>query len=243
MKAYYMKASIKKTYIKTKTVLLLSTALLLSVCYFNIHAHNNEEEQGAPTRARIQLTSKALKFIDGIKGAMDEYKIRDVMYIGREINKIQFGAPDPRNKSLRIGTFKHKEQLYTLKDIVKLETEYLCKNPNTDPLKSSLIKDLFEKAAFSFRDTVKPYLSEAKRFKKLTLELINEYCTKAKKPNSYLLTWQEGDNEQEIFRKYVKSSKDLDTFCSELTDFMSTMIHNCPKGYKKYLDWKAKQRN
>lgn len=243
-----MKASLQKKVslcAKLSIILLLSnpTSILSTASEDQtIDALNKLNTISNVTRARIKLTSKALNFVDGVKGAMDEYKIRDVVYIGREINKMQYGEPDKKDKLKRVGMFKYKDQLYSLKDLVKLEASYVHQHPGKDPLQDPMFKETFEKIIFKFRDTVRPYLNEAKRFKKLTLELIKEYCGKTKKPKSHLLTWQESDNEQELFKKYIKSHKDLDIFCTDLTDFMETMIHNCPKGYKKYLAWKVQQK-
>jgi hypothetical protein len=214
-------------------------AFIFAISTLSLHADTHEAHTKKPSR--IILTSKVLKYIDGVKGAMDEYQIRNVMYIGRELNKMQFGIPDKKKPSVRIGMFSHKGRTYTIKDMARLEREYLKQHPHENPMDNKDLKELFERASIQLRDTVKPYLQDARRFKRFTIELIREYCEKTKNPRSHLLNWEKGNDEHELFLKYIKTHKDLNDFCTELSDFMAAMIYSCPKGFGKYLTWKKQQ--
>lgn len=201
-------------------------ALILSISLNSLY--------GKVETKKINLDSGALDFVDGKKGLMDEYVIRDIMYIGREVTKLHLGMPKPGSKQ-RVGKYSYDNRLWTLKELVKLEEDYRKSN------KLNSLKKIFEVVTTDFRDITRPYLAVARANKKITLKLISDYCLKTNRPTSYLLRWADGhNNEKELFFANIKTFKDLDVFCSDLLSFLVTLVHNCPKGYQKYILWKEK---
>ena len=64
------------------------------------------------------------------------------------------------------------------------------------------------------------------------IALIEESCSIRKTPHSYLLKWshfKSDENEKEVFRRDITSSKELIIFCKDLVNFLSDLAHSCPK--------------
>lgn len=207
---------------------------LITFNMFNISAQDyklTNVKREVSIKRKINLNSGLLKLVDGKPGLMDQYCVRDIMYIGRELTKLQLGIETTSKK--RIGKYKFNGRLYTLKELVKLE-EKLIKAKDT-----KAVEQLFYMVGSDFRDITRPYLLKARENKSITLKIISNYCKVANRTESYLLKWGEGSgNEKELFLKYVKTLKDIDIFCTDLLNFLVTLVHNCPKGYAKYIEWK-----
>lgn len=198
----------------------------------------NVDKSGA-----YKLKSPVLKLIDGVPGIMDEHTIHKTLYIGQEVTKFMHGITDKKTKE-KLPQHKFNNHLYTLKQLVKIEKEYLSKYSNLKQTNSSQYKKTMEPlkeslkvAKTNFQRITDPFLKDARGSKQQMVELIKESCKLRNRMTSKLLTWSES-SERDSFNKNIKTFHDLDVFCLDLTNFLKDLINSCPKAYKKFLAWK-----
>lgn len=184
-------------------------------------------EKNKSLKAEIRLTSSILNLVDGKTGLMDAEKIRGINYMIQEIGKIQHGTVD-KATGLRIGKYLYHGHLYTLKGMAKLENEL--------PKLSEESKDLLKKLKSDLAKITDPNLEESKGSKHFMKILIHEWAGKANKLNSLVVQWSNlGENtDQEEFRKTLTNFRMVDSYCSDLLQFLSTLKRSCPKALKLY---------
>ena len=133
--------------------------------------------------------------------------------------------------------YNYNNQKYSIKDIAKIEAT-VYKNPTpsaqTTEQKNEL-RNVLIHAQADFLEIVEKFLINIKNTRSLMVALIEESCSIRKNPDCYLLRWShfKGDeNEKEVFRRDIASSKELIIFCKDLVNFLSDLAHSCPNALK-----------
>jgi hypothetical protein len=188
----------------------------------------------------ITLTSEMLSFTDGKSWGITPDHIGFTWQLLRELQKMQDGIKD--NNGNYCGIFTVADQQHSVKTLRKLEVDYelaLAEHRNDAQLtkKRSLLSEALAEGKAHFNAKVLPFLGHTHGLKKLLTLLIEESCTGRNRADSYLRTWgqcEEG-KESENFEKDVKSFKALDTFLTDLINFLKDFIHSCPKAREQFL--------
>lgn len=190
----------------------------------------DQNKNNLPTKQEIRLTTDILNIIDGRVGLMDAEKIRGINYMIQEIAKIQYGILD-KTTGNRIGKYPFNNQVYTLKKLVKVESDY---NNNIPEALSELLKKLKTDLA----QITDPNLESGRGSKHFMRILIHEWATKANKLNSLVVRWSDlpESDDQETFRKTLTSFKLTDSYCTDLLQFLAVLKRSCPKASKLYED-------
>lgn len=83
-----------------------------------------------------------------------------------------------------------------------------------------------------------PFSKKIKGAKKFLYKLVEEFCQKRQKPQSFLLNWATIADGQEfvIFNKTMTNCNMLDSFSTDLTMFLKDVIDSCPKGWQQFLE-------
>ncbi len=106
------------------------------------------------------------------------------------------------------------------------------------------LHSILKAAKIDFQDAVSIFISRVRSVKEPVLMLINEYCEKAKRPDSLLLDWANlNDEEVESFNNSVTNFNTFNLFLNDLTNFMEALIRGCPKAqqqFKKLMIEKSK---
>lgn len=197
-------------------------------CGFTIILANDVEEI---------LNSPILHLIDGITGLMDEHTICKTLHLGRELSKLQLGNVDSVTKK-RVAQYSYNGKLYTLKELVKLEKEWLAANSDG----KSPFDEILQKIKGDFEAATNPFMKEARGTRQHMIRLIEDWSKLRKRTDSQLLKWSEG-TENESFRRDVNTLEKLDVFCTDLTSFLKDLVRCCPKACEKFRSWQKMQKN
>lgn len=110
---------------------------------------------------------------------------------------------------------------------------------NLEPLQKIL-----EQAKVDFLKITHPFMEQAHGVKWALAYLIEESCIKRGRWDSFLLKWggAKETEEIELFNNYMNTCMRLDTFCSDLSNFITDIINSCPKGREQYLALLAEKK-
>jgi hypothetical protein len=193
----------------------------------------------------IRLTAPALKYIDGVAGFVDKYKVGKMIWLGHQLGQLQLGIYNSKTQK-REPQFTYNGQLYTLQQLVKLEEKIGTNSTLTQLL--AVGKSSFEQFSGSF-------FKEARGSEQYMYDLIRESCQKRKRTDSLLILWSKSmlDNskagrwydgiEYEVLRQQVTSIKKLYNFCNDLTNFLKDLVRSCPKALHQYKEWIKQQHH
>lgn len=212
-----------------KIALLFSVILCLSA-HLALAMKDDKPKKEAP------LTDRILKIVDGLPGLMDETKIRNTLWLIKEIKQVQeghyrvnaAGELDPsRGSTVKDFVFRGKKQ--NIKTLIELETQV----KTFSETEKSEFKELFRTMKDYF-DLVNQVLApEAAGTHDFMYKLTQEFCRKHNRPDSILLDWNKGD-ELELYRKSVTSFQIFFTWSSDLMNFLKDLIASCPKAFAAY---------
>lgn len=186
----------------------------------------------------IILTDKIIHTIDGVQGAMDRFKIENMLWLIQEMRHIHHGSikvnaqgiPDPaRTSVVKELTFKGKK--CSLNDLIEIEQRKASLSENEKKELNALfhaIKEYCEKVNHII-------LEDAHGTEQFMKRLIHEYCVKAERTDSLLLNWNTG-SEIEMYQKTITSFKIFHTYSVDIMNFLSALIKSCPKAYQAYKD-------
>jgi glutamate synthase domain-containing protein 2 len=209
--------------------IVVTSLSLLSISCTTCEKASTETHVEKQNKAAITLNTEALVLFDGVSGLIDKVTIRDMVYIGKEITKIQKGGLD------KVGKYSYNGKKYTLKQLALLEKK-LEEEKNTQ--NTRLLKELLDQALKDFNTITNPFLAKAQGTKSLMIKLINEWAHKSNRLNSGLLRWGNlSSTEKEALKNNVKTLQSLDILCDDLRDFLLTLIRSCPKAWSSYQDW------
>ncbi len=197
-----------------KKVITALAVICIINAHHTIHSDNDQQEE-------IFLTSSALRYVDGVKNLLDGAALGLILQIRREVRKIHLGAPGKKNSL--IGCYQFEGKPYSIRTLTILEQQ-------NNAYKEKLIT-LFDKIKKDFEAIVDPFLESARGAKEYMIQLIEEFCKKRNRTDSFILEWAETDDgdESEIFNARITSFKDLDIFCTDLADFLAVLARSCQK--------------
>jgi hypothetical protein len=195
-----------------------------------------------------KLESPALKLLDGVPFALDGPCMKDMLCIRREVRKIQFGEKDPTTNTLR-GHYQlgdHHISIHQLARIEhEIETDIAMRRDAAQGNEAALraldqerlerlapLQPCLRCAKDDFKRINEPYLESIKGTKSMMISLVEESCHKHDRMMSFLMKWAHVAEGQELesFEENITNLRELDMFCTDLTNFMDDVIHSCPKG-------------
>lgn len=128
----------------------------------------------------------------------------------------------------------HNNQSYSIKDLAKIETA-VYKNNTQGAQINALKKELqitLNYVHADFLELVEKFIINIKNTKSLMIALISEDCEIRGNNDCYLMQWSQikGDEDvKHVFRRDIKSMKELTIFCKDLVNFLGDFAHSCPK--------------
>lgn len=159
--------------------------------------------------------------------------IHDLLYLIRQIDMIQKGIKNPQTKEL-VKKYTLSNQRYGLHDLALMEKQL---NSGLNPLQQELLETIKDE----FLGKTKVFIAQIRLLKKYVVELIDEWCERRNRADSFLLRWNsQTSNEEEEFHIHVRSFVKLDQFLSDLRLFLTDLIHSCPKAWQDFLANKDK---
>ncbi len=204
---------------------LLTISLILLTCAV----------QAAGSKKDRPLNDPVLEGIDGVSGLMDANKIKNSIWMIKEIKKIHGGSirvnaagkGDPRSNTLKEVMFQGKKQ--DLKSLIDIEKHVDQLSAQDKAALNALFHEL--KDYFGMVNDI--MLADARGTFKFMVKLIKEFCYKRNRIDSLLMNWEE-NHETELYRKQVNSFRGLYSFTTDLMNFLADMIVSCPKAKAAY---------
>lgn len=138
----------------------------------------------------VTLTSRVLKFIDGIPHAMDGHTILDMKLISHKLRGIIYGHLDPQTKK-RVGHFDFQGKKATLHMLARIEERI-----------QATYKSAREELETRFIDTV----HFSKKWQARELELIESFDDQIQKIEEEMMVRHKGDEIRDIAIKQAKRS-------------------------------------
>jgi hypothetical protein len=142
-----------------------------------------------------------------------------------------------------ITYIKNDSPKHSLHSLAKIENIHEKTTiPSTEQLSSSAIhqamRNMLSFMKRDFEKKVIDFIKDAETFKAAMLTLIQESCQKRNRPHSLLLGWADSERgrEMEHFHKTIVSFNDFYWFTNDLINFLSDMIHSCPKGMAQFKE-------
>ena len=133
--------------------------------------------------------------------------------------------------------YDYNNQKYSINDIAKIEAA-VYKNPTQSQQvidQKNELRNILIYAQADFLEEVERFIINVKNTRSLMVALIEESCALRKNPDCYLLRWShfKGDeNEKDVFRRDITTTKELIIFCKDLVNFLSDLAHSCPNALK-----------
>ncbi|MBA2307107.1 hypothetical protein H0W26_03175 [Candidatus Dependentiae bacterium] len=194
---------------------------------------------GAEPIKELPLTDPLLRGIDGLAGIMDKTKIEKNLWLIKEIKNIHNGIikisaqgiPDP-SRSSKIDYLMFRNQPQTLKALIELEKQVHTFS-STERAEFDI---LFKKVKEYFAKCNAILLEDAHGAQDIMMKLINEFCRKRNRPESFLLTWKKGSSENELYNNSMTSFRVLHIFSTDLMNFLADLVISCPKALKAFND-------
>lgn len=170
-----------------------------------------------------EIQHKLIKIVDGTPKA----NVRQLDNLQDDIKIIREGI----NGKGFIGC---SGQAYTLKQLVIAEREKALSQKDTP--------ECLNNALTKFEEKSEGYLKQARGFKALMLDIINQWASQRNRQDSILKEWgkQPAGSEHAEMRKIITSFIMLDHFLNDLSCFLKDFRFTCKKSSKIYEDWKAK---
>jgi hypothetical protein len=170
-----------------------------------------------------EIKHKLIKIVDGTAKA----NVRQLEELKDDIKALRDGIDGK-------GLIPCEGKAYSLKQLAIAEHDQLIAQ-----------KDMpvcLENALNKFEEKSDAYLKQARGFKQLMLDIINQWSKQRNKPESILLKWgsQPAGTEHAEMRKMITSFIMLDHFLGDLACFLNDFRFTCKKSSKIYEDWKAK---
>ncbi len=163
----------------------------------------------------------------GIDGAL----IHDMLWVIDMINSIQHGTQ--QHNTLRSTKKYSFEGCHcTLEQLADKEsdTKYLYKK--TD------IHDTLNMVKQDFNETVTHFMQQL-IVKTVICDAIDEWCEKSNRNNSLLKIWATTNKEEfDVVYHSITSAASLNLFLTDLKDFLTDVIHSCPRAWNDFLEHK-----
>lgn len=161
---------------------------------------------------------------------IDGPTIHDILWLLQMMNDMVLGHKDAQNKTIK--KYQLDSQPCTLLELYKAEKKELKLRRPDKLLEIQKTLAVIKK---DFEQTTTPFMMQVRIFKDLICELIREWCTRTKREDSFLLTWHGAkDDEFAIFHKEINSAEDMFQLMADLKDFLTKLVHSCPRAYAEF---------
>jgi hypothetical protein len=216
-------------------MLLLYALLVFTTCEYSYLSASLDEQKvtqrSAP--AFITLTSPILSIVDGKANAMDGEKIHGMKFMIQEIVKMQYGILD-KSTNTRTGKYIIKET----DNKHEIEVSHICLKRLLKSNQAIDITKELEKIKIHLGTITDANLESGRGSKELMRKLITEWSQKRNKPFSLLLAWSRLDEpfDRKEFRDTLTSLQMVDSYCTDLVQFLGDLQNSCPKAVKQYYE-------
>jgi hypothetical protein len=186
----------------------------------------------------IKLDSSVIKLADGTFINAD--KIEYIRKYRRKLLEFILGEMQPNNQ--RKGKYHLSGKNYSIEELARIERE-VGLVVNEKNLKSrTALEEILTRAKADFIVQSNEFIESGRGAKNIMIVLIQEYCQKSNRLDSFLLEWAKTKEGQEstMFERQVNSFNDYYYFLSDLVNFLSVLTHSCPKAETQFRDRVAK---
>lgn len=168
----------------------------------------------------LEIKHKAITIVDGTPKA----DIVQLLRLRNDIKKLKEG-----NKGN--GLIVCEGKMYTLNQLLIAEHEHRINEKN--------IPACLNDALTKFEEASNQYLAQARGFKGVMLDVINQWAEQRGRLDSILLQWgsQPAGTEHAQMRKMITSFVLLDRFLGDLSCFLKDFRFTCKKSTKIFEDW------
>lgn len=189
--------------------------------------------------SKIKLESSVIQIADGTFINADK-----IEYIRKFCNKLLsfiLGELVPNNQ--RKGKYLLFGKNYSIEDLARIEMEINSGPNNEKSLRTRVaLEEILTRAKADFIVQSTEFIESGRGAKNIMTVLIQEYCQKSNRQESFLLEWAKTKEGQEstMFERQVKTFNDYYHFLSDLVNFLRVLSHSCPKAETQFKDRVAK---
>lgn len=198
------------------------------------------------TDKTIVLESSVIKVADGTFINAD--RIEFIRKFCRTLISFLMGEQLPNNQ--RKGKYLFYGKWHNIETLARIEQELnISLKQEKDPKKLSHIEDqlatlgeLLTHAKADFIVQSNEFIESGRGAKNITIILIQEDCQKRNRPDSLLLEWAKTKEGQEatMFEHQITSFGHYYHFLTDLINFLSDLVHSCPKAETQFKERVAK---
>lgn len=174
----------------------------------------------------VTLSPHLLTRVDGFLIKADTIEL--MRRFQRELLGIIVG--DIHTNGHRIGRYRYQGTPHNLHD--------LCRVSPSSPEEHAQLEACCQQAKNDFIELGSNFRSTGEYAKKFITKLIEESCEKRNRLNSVLLIWvaAEANQEEKLFADHIKTTTDLNTFLTDLYNFLSDIVRSCPRAYNAFVE-------
>lgn len=203
------------------------------------------------SKETVTLESSVLRLVDGTFINADT--IECMRKFQRYIGALLFG--DQSSDGTRTGRYEYNGKKYGVHALAQIEQELAAQQPvgtpatqipagtpQPAPSADNIITQhqqllaALQEAKNDFIKLSEEFKSLAQGAKQTMVKLIEESCVKRGRPDSLFLTLAKAkdDNETTTFDMHVVSFATLESVCIDLLNFLTDLIHSCPKANMQF---------
>ena len=186
----------------------------------------------------IRLESSVIKLADGTFINAD--KIEYTRKYRRKLLDFILGDLQPNNQ--RKGKYHLFGKYYSIEELARIEQEVSVVSNEKNLKTRATLEEILTRAKADFIVQSSEFIESGRGAKNIMIVLIQEYCQKSNRLDSFLLEWSKTKEGQEstMFERQVNSFNDYYHFLSDLVNFLSVLTHSCPKAETQFRDRVAK---
>jgi hypothetical protein len=131
----------------------------------------------------------------------------------------------------------------SIEDLARIEKELSNAINDDKTLKiRAALEELLTRAKADFIVQSSEFIESGRGAKNIMTILIQEFCQKSNRQDSFLLDWARTKEGQEstTFERHIRSFNDYYHFLSDLVNFLRVLSHSCPKAETQFKDRVAK---
>ena len=199
-----------------------------------------------PLEKYITLESSVIKIADGTFINAD--KIEFIRKFCRKLRSFLFGDQLPNNQ--RKGKYFFHGKWHSVESLARIEQELTVMLPQEQDNNKKVeiedclaaLQELLTHAKADFIVQSNEFIESGRGAKNITVILIQEDCQKRNIPDSLLLDWAKTKEGQEstMFERQITSFDKYYHFLIDLVNFLSDLVHSCPKAEVQFKDRVAK---
>lgn len=188
--------------------------------------------------SRIKLESSVIKIADGTFINADKIEFTR-KFCGRLLSFI-LGELMPNNQ--RKGKYNLFGKNCSIEDLARIEMEISNASDEKAFKTRVALQEILTRAKADFIVQSTEFIETGRGAKNIMTVLIQEYCQKSNRQESFLLEWAKTKEGQEstMFERQIKSFNDYYHFLSDLVNFLRVLSYSCPKAETQFKDRVAK---